>query len=63
MDWSSSSTKVCVFAVGGATEKGIWMILGRASGNEDKMTPHALAKFACFCDKKRSPLKSFTGIT
>ncbi|TXG68103.1 hypothetical protein EZV62_009378 [Acer yangbiense] len=32
----------------------------RASGNEDKMTPHALAKFACFCDKKRSPLKSFT---
>ncbi|KAK0599016.1 hypothetical protein LWI29_001562 [Acer saccharum] len=24
------------------------------------MTPHALVKFACFCDKKRSPLKSFT---
>ncbi|TXG67638.1 hypothetical protein EZV62_008913 [Acer yangbiense] len=42
------------------SREGIWMILGRASGNEDKMTPHALAKFACFCDKKRSPLKSFT---
>ncbi|KAK4852229.1 hypothetical protein QYF36_022211 [Acer negundo] len=53
--------KSLCFAVGGATEKGIWMILGRASGTEDKMTPHALAKCACFCDKERSPLKSFTG--
>ncbi|KAK3199916.1 hypothetical protein Dsin_023331 [Dipteronia sinensis] len=38
------------------------MILGRASGNEDKMTPHARAKLVCFCDKKRSPLKSFTAV-